>query len=550
MTNLIETPVYEAGIHQLDTTEPLLGGTPGFNAGEPTTGHLNAATQQLANRTAFLKQQQDANGSAATLRSDLANTTDVSKGAFLLGRGIPVVSSIAELRNLSKVAAAKTVFVSSYYGDGKLGGGVFALDTTDTTSAENWGTTIVATDGGRWKRPTSFTYNVMEFGAKGDNTTDDIIAINRTIAALPLTGNRLLYFPNASYRTSAMFSVPTGCNTFCEFGTVFQRWGSATDFNCVQVNGNGKHHVFGVIDAYKDAIVIRGNTNWVEFQTISNCTRGIVISAITANNLDNRVNGIQIGLCTDAIVFEQNGKRTQQGNEIRVNFVSQSLNHCVYDDLGTHTETSNWDSNLVELMATDPLFKPGATLLLNRSAFSVSNINFSVKSWCGGFNPGDGTMTVISGSFVASQYEFSFAANPTASDMVSSNARASFGSCQCKLLRNSNIGTNTSIAAVPGSTDVFNGGVALVTKRFRISVAVPALAANGQSARYFDHILSQNGFGGKFKIVSVERNGNPYIVSINEQGNVLLGRVALWFYNPSATTVQAQTVNLIIEAGD
>jgi len=57
MTNLIETPVYEAGIHQLDTTEPLLGGTPGFNAGEPTTGHLNAATQQLANRTAWLRQQ-------------------------------------------------------------------------------------------------------------------------------------------------------------------------------------------------------------------------------------------------------------------------------------------------------------------------------------------------------------------------------------------------------------------------------------------------------------------------------------------------------------
>jgi hypothetical protein len=482
--------------------------------------------------------------------ADIEDATDPTKGAALIGRGFPVVESIAALRTLSKSSPAKNAFVASYYGDGKTGGGPFRLDITDTTTAENWGTVIVADDGGRWKRPASFTFNVAEFGARGDNTSDDIISINRTISAMPATGNRLLYFPNASYRTSAMFSVPNGCNTFCEPGVVFQRWGGATDFNCVQVNGNGKRHVFGIIDSYKDAIVIRGNTNWVEFQTISNCGRGVVISAVSANNLDNRVNGLQIGKCTDAVVFEQNGKRTQQGNEIRVNFVSESLNHCVYDDLGTHTETSNWDSNLVEFMATDPLFKPGATLLLNRSAFAVSNINFSVKSWCGGFNGGDGTMTVISGSFLASQYEFSFAANPTPADMVGAGARASFGSCQCKLLRNSNLGAGTSIPAVPGSTDVFNGGVALVTKKFRISVAVPALATGGQSARFFDHILSQNGFGGKFKIASIERNGNPYIISINEQGNVLLGRVALWFYNPSAATIQAQTISLVIEAGD
>lgn len=59
MTNLIENPVYETGVFRLETTTPVKGGEPVFVAGEPTDGFANAQAQQLANRTAYLKDQVD-----------------------------------------------------------------------------------------------------------------------------------------------------------------------------------------------------------------------------------------------------------------------------------------------------------------------------------------------------------------------------------------------------------------------------------------------------------------------------------------------------------
>lgn len=78
MTNLIENPVYESGIFQLETATPVLGGPVGFNLGVPTTGFSNAQAQQLANRTAYLNNNK-------TSSADLANNTDANKGANLSG---------------------------------------------------------------------------------------------------------------------------------------------------------------------------------------------------------------------------------------------------------------------------------------------------------------------------------------------------------------------------------------------------------------------------------------------------------------------------------
>lgn len=50
MANVQETPSYDAGIYQIETTDPVLGGVNGI---------ANAQAKGLANRTAFLKQQID-----------------------------------------------------------------------------------------------------------------------------------------------------------------------------------------------------------------------------------------------------------------------------------------------------------------------------------------------------------------------------------------------------------------------------------------------------------------------------------------------------------
>lgn len=59
MANLTETPVYESGVFRLETTTPVKGGAPVVSGGVPTDGFSNVQAQQLANRTAYLKEAVD-----------------------------------------------------------------------------------------------------------------------------------------------------------------------------------------------------------------------------------------------------------------------------------------------------------------------------------------------------------------------------------------------------------------------------------------------------------------------------------------------------------
>lgn len=81
------------------------------------------------------------------------------------------VDSTAELRTLNSRYARATV----------LGGGHYWRDASDTTSADDNGSVIVAADGGRWKLLTTRTVSPLEFGAKGDwngtTGTDDSAAL-------------------------------------------------------------------------------------------------------------------------------------------------------------------------------------------------------------------------------------------------------------------------------------------------------------------------------------------------------------------------------------
>lgn len=78
MANIVETSVFESGVYQLETDDPVLGGPPAFDAGLPVTGHANAQAQQLANRTKWLYDNK-ANS------ADIANAVDPTKGAEMVG---------------------------------------------------------------------------------------------------------------------------------------------------------------------------------------------------------------------------------------------------------------------------------------------------------------------------------------------------------------------------------------------------------------------------------------------------------------------------------
>lgn len=107
------------------------------------------------------------------------------------------VSSIAALKALNGSTYTRAQVLAYHEGSG-IGGGHFWMDPTDTTSADNGGTVIVANDGKRWKRVfvMANVFDVTEWGAKGDwnGTTgnDDTAAARAAVAACP-AGGRVIF---------------------------------------------------------------------------------------------------------------------------------------------------------------------------------------------------------------------------------------------------------------------------------------------------------------------------------------------------------------------
>lgn len=146
----------------------------------------------------------------SSLDSDdpLAEESSPSNGAALIARGDQIVSSITELRALLKTSASKFAFVNGYYAAGDGGGGQYWLDVADTTSADNGGTIIVATDGGRWKLSRTSSVSVKQFGAKGDNIADDSVSIQAAITATRDELGGEIYFPTGTYKYGTTLVIP------------------------------------------------------------------------------------------------------------------------------------------------------------------------------------------------------------------------------------------------------------------------------------------------------------------------------------------------------
>lgn len=104
----------------------------------------------------------------------------------------------------------KSAYVTGYLASAAPSGiaGLFTLDTSDTTSADNGGTIIVDALGRRWKRPATGTVNTAWFGVRADLSTDDTTAIQAAINA-STAGNRIC-FASGFHLVTGEITVPKG----------------------------------------------------------------------------------------------------------------------------------------------------------------------------------------------------------------------------------------------------------------------------------------------------------------------------------------------------
>lgn len=161
---------------------------------------------------------------------NLSNTADLTKGAATIGRAVQVVQSIAQLKTLLKTSASDDAFVLGYYAAMDGGGGNYHLDIADVSTADNGGTVIVASDGGRWKLRQTSRVTFKQFGAVGDGVADDTVALANGAA------NGASHFPVGTYDTTAAVAVPSNVYWTADKGAKL-RLRAGSDAN-ILVNSN------------------------------------------------------------------------------------------------------------------------------------------------------------------------------------------------------------------------------------------------------------------------------------------------------------------------
>ncbi|MCK1501508.1 hypothetical protein [Bradyrhizobium sp. 188] len=181
--------------------------------------------------------------------SDFILAYDHSSGAFrrIAPKNLApqfCVDTIAALKALDKTSHDR-VQVNSYYAIGDCRPRVYWLDTLDTSSADNNGSIIVATDGGRWKLLGAWT--VKTFGAKADGT-DQTTAVTAAINASAAVNVPLEFDDNFSV-SAVVISGKAGLHLIGRGGLIGIASSAQTAvlqfINCTDVTINGRFVING-----------------------------------------------------------------------------------------------------------------------------------------------------------------------------------------------------------------------------------------------------------------------------------------------------------------
>ncbi|MCF0257126.1 MAG: hypothetical protein HUK10_12740 [Bacteroides heparinolyticus] len=137
----------------------------------------------------------------ASLRTELAN----KDGLKLIGN----CPSVDQLRLTEPTLTNQRIFVSSHSGVGRLGAGYFYHDTSDTTSNDDDGVTIVTSGGKRWKR--ECTYISTDFyGLVAGSVVDMSVALNKALQAAKNSKYKRLVCTAGTFYVNTALKVPSG----------------------------------------------------------------------------------------------------------------------------------------------------------------------------------------------------------------------------------------------------------------------------------------------------------------------------------------------------
>jgi hypothetical protein len=150
----------------------------------------------------------------AVLNKSTASGITATDALNTINTALVYKKTIAQIRALSG-----TLPSNNFYTIDKNQEGDWYYDASDTTSPDNLGTVLVTSDGKRIKRILKDYVSIEWFGAIGDNSTDNVSAINNTIAFVYANPQYKVFIPGKQFFTSPI-SLPPVPTTQAGFKTI------------------------------------------------------------------------------------------------------------------------------------------------------------------------------------------------------------------------------------------------------------------------------------------------------------------------------------------
>lgn len=293
-----------------------------------------------------------------------------------------LVQNIDDLRTINGTNITDDIAkVLGYSAAGDGGGGDFYWDST-SNDADNSGTvfqvTGVAT--GRWKRLYSGAINVKWFGAKGDGSTDDTIALNKcfNFAYIQKLLKYTIYFPYGTYLISEGLDWGTGNSSLTMFGDGVDKTSiSLTDtsdflikFGIDPNTYNGRISVCGIkFYGNGNALTVVDMAN-ISDSKIKECEihigAGDTITRVglKINHYENQVDNVFI---TTSIPFVSYGSSIgiDMTDSIQINGTSVKncvitlLNTGIYNNTSTDTNCLNIQNNVFDNCVGTAIYQQG-----------------------------------------------------------------------------------------------------------------------------------------------------------------------------------------------
>ena len=144
MANLVETPQWEDGIYQIETSDPVLGG-PG--------GIANKQAEQLGNRTAFLKERIESAENDLTEHKNAENP----HSQYTTKTEFKALAPVAKSGNYADLNGAPEIMTGATSESSGTSGMVPPPEAGDENK--------VLTGSGEWKYPSSIPIGTVEYFA-------------------------------------------------------------------------------------------------------------------------------------------------------------------------------------------------------------------------------------------------------------------------------------------------------------------------------------------------------------------------------------------------